>query len=238
MDTTNKETQLETITQTLTQSGTGNGVSMHFPSRIATKYGLSPDTEVTVNIVHTENGTEIKIKDLPTGFSKQDLETHAKKHDWTQQDTYDDSRNTNSQNWSRTYTDSTGAITIAIDNPVTMNQSPDVLNNVFITSEPIPITNINDYIEIKDAITTEDFRLTVIDNNGVWTQLQQAMPDGTDTPPQPEVVTMLLDQTDSVAVQLKFVTASPETTLDRIHEIVTEMKEFHSFNKDVAFSQK
>lgn len=215
---------LEHFRKKLSASGSGGGVSLHFDAHFASEYQLDPETEVDVQVVEENGDVKLEIRNIPAGFTYDDLEQFADARGWLKTDEY---ASEDTDEWYLTYRSKNETVRIEIDSESQVNGS--VVNNVIIQSEPIDVTGDKElYNRLCAEAVRKDLRVQVNDTKGLWNQLRGSPDYETDDAPSEETFEQLSNAAEQVRAQLVCQRTSLKTTVDDLEEIVSEMESAYS----------
>lgn len=213
-----EETSVDTFQKKLSASGSGEGVSLHFDADFATRYGLTSDLEVDVEVVERDGDVLFEIGNIPAGFSHEKLQAFAEDQNWMQTDRYVDS-----DEWYLTYRNHSGNVRIELDSVTQINGV--LVNNIVVQSDPIETSEDRDRYNRLCAIAQQkDLRVRVDDSQGLWQRLKASEKD-TDDAPDGETFQQLISTAETVTVQLVCQRSSVNTSLDDLKEIVDQIED-------------
>lgn len=225
------ERVLRSFQKGLSTSGGGSGVSLHIDADLASELHLDSNTEVKIDVVEKDGDVNLRISDIPAGFTLAALREYAERIGWTETDSY-----VAEDEWSLTYRDPTELVRVEVDSTTHIDDA--VVNNVFIQGEPVDIgEDLERYRDLCVAATRKDLRVRVRDSEGLWQRLHSSADHDTDDAPDESTFQQLLKVADSVQVQLVKEMASLNTTLEEISGTVNDIRavmEEHDVGKQQA----
>jgi hypothetical protein len=213
---------VERFSKELTQSGgSSDGVALHFDAAFASEYGLDSDTEVEVNVVEKDGDITFEIKNIPAGFTSEELREFAEFHNWEKTDEY---INPDANEWYLTYRSSERTVWIEIDSESRINGN--VVNNVVIEGNPVDVTgDYEKFARLCVAAQRKEARVKVNDSEGYWERLKASATRDTDDIPDQETFEQLSEATDTVIAQLVRQKTSLNTSLRDLKDIVDAIEE-------------
>lgn len=205
-------------------SGGGDGVSVHIDSNTATALGLTPDDDITIELVTRDGKPELRITDLPGGFSEDEFLNLADERDWEHLVSSEDVIRGDEAptEWGHTFkTDDD--ITIEADELTFIDGLP--LNNVFVKTDLITFDDVDTYRKCLDIAEEDDqVYITVTDPDHLLTRLSTHIDSDIEDPPRPETVRMALEKYDRIAVQFCDVGCSFEIGLNEVGSMVDRVR--------------
>lgn len=199
----------------------GSGMALYFPSRFVNEYRLDSETEVDVQIVEEDGDMTIKIKDLPAGFTYDDLKEFANTREWEKTDEYAEEE---TDEWYLTYRNRDGNVRIEIDSEAQIDGS--TVNNVIVRSDPVDITGDADrYNRLLAIALRKDLRVQVTDSQGLWQRLRSSAELDTDDAPDEETFEQISNAAGRVTASFICQQSSMKTSLDDLRAIVKKIEE-------------
>ena len=199
----------------------GSGLALYFPARFVNEYRLDADTEVDVQVVEEDGDMTIKIKNLPAGFTYDDLKEFASAQGWEKTDEYAEEE---TDEWYLTYRNTDGNVRIEIDSEAQIGGG--TVNNVVIRSDSVDVTgDVDRYNRLLAIAQRKDLRVQVIDDQGLWQRLRSAAELDTDDAPDEETFQQISHTADRVTAEFVCHRSSMKTSLDDLRTIVEKIEE-------------
>lgn len=220
----------------------GGGASVYLPAEWKKKFGIEAGDEVTVDLVNTDSGLELKVRDVGDGFTLDEFQDMAENNDWSCTDSYNevwyDEVWGDQEEWSFAY--NTGDVTVSIDSDMTIDGM--VVNNVFVRAVPIQlgIDSVESYEQfhkrvngMRDSVR-QSFVIGFNDSDGLWQKLVASNDADVNEGGLPDIETMeaLIEQTDWVNAEIKWAGSSLRTSLETVEARVETLQEvYNALNK-------
>lgn len=206
----------------------GSGMALYFPSRFVTEYRLDSETDVDVQVIEEDGDMTIKIKNLPAGFTHDDLKEFANAQEWEKTDEYAEGE---TDEWYLTYRTSNGNVRIEIDSEAQIDGS--AVNNVIIRSEPMDITSdVNRYNRLLAIARRKDLRVQITDSQGLWQRLRSSAELDTDDAPDEETFQQISTAAGRVTAEFVCQRSSMKTSLNDLREIVKKIEEAYEESEE------
>ena len=197
------------------------GMALYFPSGFVNEYRLDSETEVDVQVVEEDGDMTIKIKNLPAGFTYDDLKEFADTQGWEEIDEYAEEE---TDEWYLTYRNREENVRIEIDSEAQIDGS--AVNNVIIHSEPMDVTgDVGRYNRLLAIARRKDLRVQVTDSQGLWQRLRSSAELDTDDAPDEETFQQISDTADRITAEFVCHRSSMKTSLADLKRLVGKVEE-------------